>query len=389
MSLHLRWLPGCLRDAGYTPEALKQLLGAVSPDDVGVLNYAPALERAAVDRLPPAVLARLFFLEAAEPRQRVAAALSPRRCQELLDIGLLRPCGRMVEAQQRIDPVGDQYFLADRRFRAARRRALRLPAGDPVYPPSSDSLLLRDVIAAPPARRLLDLCTGSGVQALQRAHLAERMIAVDINPRAAAMARLNAEMNAADHFEARVGDLYRTVGSETFDLIIANPPFVASPHRSGPSYHPGGPRGDRVLRRVIAGWSTRLEDGGRAFAVSHVALRRGEELSTVAHRWFRGFDGRALVVSVALGTPIDLAAAQSLFALDRGLRAYAAEVRRWVSYLWRRRIASVVAILVAAERRAPGGIQVVDAPGGILPIPLGPSPAERISRWLNSSGQSA
>ena len=373
-------LSATLRAAGYTPEALQRGLGITVPDDIGLLNHAPALERLARDHSAAAMLIRLFFLESAEPERRVARVLAG--CGDLVALGVLRSRGAMLQARVRIDAVGSQYFVADRRFQVADRAALRLPKGDAVYPPSSDSLMLRDAVITPDARRVLDLCTGSGIQALQLAGRAERVVAVDVNPRAVSLANFNARLNGVENVDVRVGDLYAPVRGERFDVIIANPPFVASPYANAPSYHSGGPRGDRILRRIVAGLGSHLREGGRAFAITHLALRGGEDAQSVAKKWFGDFPGRALVLVVETGTPVDLAAAQALFALDRGLRAYAAEVRRWVEYLRRRRIERVSALLIAAERCEQHGVEVVDAQPRVLPIPLAPLPVERIKKWL-------
>jgi carbamoyltransferase len=373
-----------LREAGYTSEALQQLLRLTVPDDIGALNHTPALERAASVRSTAATLTRLFFLEADESVRTVHAALSRRVCEELVATGILQRRGDRLRARVRIDAVGDQYFMTDRRFRTVDRHALRLPAGDAVYPPSSDSLMLRDAIGAAATGQVLDLCTGSGIQALQVARKAERVIAVDLNPRATAIARRNAQLNGITNVDVRVGDLYAPVRGEPFDLVLANPPFVASPYDTAPSYHSGGPTGDRVLRRIIAGLGTHLRPGGRAFAISHLALRTGEDLQAVANRWFRRFPGRALVLLLETGTPIDLAAAQSLFALDRGLTAYAAEVRRWVQYLRRHRVSTIAVLLIVAECGEHRSVEVVEAQPRVLPIPLTRPPAERIALWLAS-----
>jgi carbamoyltransferase len=217
---------------------------------------------------------------------------------------------------------------------------------------------------------------------LLQAHEAQSVVAVDVNPRAVAMARHNAELNDARNIEVRLGDLYAPVRSEQFDLIIANPPFVSSPYEQAPSYHAGGPTGDRVLRRVIRGWRHYLMKGGRAFAVSHVAIRRGTTIDAVARGWFRGFPGRALVLVLETGTDVDLAAAQSLFALRQGLSAYAREQKRWRDYLRRHRIESISLVLIAAERAGRAKVEVVDARPRVLPLPLTPGPAQRIEEWL-------
>ena len=379
-----------LRDAGYTAEALKRLLGVGVPDDVGLLNHAPALERVRPDPSAAATAVQLFFLEAEVSATRLAAVMPVRVRQSFLDAGALQMRAGRVRARVRIDPVGDQYFVADRRFCAADARALHLPGREPVYPPSSDSAVLRDAIVAGEARSVLDLCTGSGVQALQQASKVERVVAVDINPRAAAMARLNARLNDSGNVEVRCGDLYRPVDGEFFDVIIANPPFVASPYTRAPRYHSGGATGDRVLRRVIAGFGTYLRPGGRAFAISHLAVRSGEKLEDCAAAWFEGFSGRAAVLVLETGTALDLAAAQSLFALDRGLSNYAREVTHWVTYLHRHRIETVSLLLIVAEhdgrgRRGRPRVEVVQAQPRILPLPLSPPPVDRIRRWFEGS----
>jgi len=275
----LRRLGDRLRHVGYTPESLQRLLAIAYPDDIGPLNHTPALERLHGDRSPAATLIALFFLEAAQPYRRVAAVLTCASCDALCRAGLLQRRGDVLTARLRIDPVGNQYVLGDRRFRRFERAALRLGGDDPVYPPSSDSLMLHAAVVAPtvtPAgMRILDLCSGSGVQALQQAAGAESVIAVDINPRAVALARYNAQLNGVGNLDVRRGDAYAAVRGLQFDLIIANPPFVASPYAHGPSYHAGGARGDRVLRRIIAGFERHLRPGGRAFAISHVTLRAG------------------------------------------------------------------------------------------------------------------
>ncbi len=373
-----------LREIGYTAEGLQRRLGIVYPDDVGPLNRAPALERLRDDRSSAATAMRLFFLEGDALERNVARVLSRPLYDELLRSGLFQCRDGSARARLRIDAAGDQYFMADCRFRPGTPRVLGLSGGGPVYPPGSDSLMLRDALVAPQARRILDLCTGSGVQALRFAPGGARIVAVDLNARAAAMARLNAHLNGANNVDVRVGDLYAPVRGEQFDLIIANPPFVVSPYARGPAYHSGGKLGDRVLRRIIAGWSTRLSEGGRAFAITHRALRAGEDMAAVARAWFRHFPGRALVLVLERGTAVDLAAAQALFALRQGLAAYGREVARWVDHLRRLRVATIAVLLVVAERTGPPDIEVVEAQARVLPVPLTPSVADRISRWLAS-----
>jgi len=378
----LRVFADCLRAAGYTADRLKDLLRIAYPDDVGPLNRAPTLERLRSDSSPAGTLIRLFFLETDQPVRAVDRALRGTGVDWLVRHALAGRHGTTVRPRVRVDPIGPHYCVADCRFRRFDPRALRLAGRDPVYPAGSDSVLLRETVVAGAARRVLDLCTGTGVQAFAVAAAAERAIAVDCNPRAGAVARFNAGLNDVPGLQVRVGDLYGPVRGERFDLILANPPFVSSPYARGPGYHAGGPTGDRVLRRIVAGWRRYLAPGGRGYAISHVGLRRGQTLEAVASGWFRGFPGRALVLHLETGSAVDLAAAQALFAIERGVSAYATEVRRWVDYLSRHRIERIAVVLIAAVQDAAGRLEVVDAHPRVLPLPLTPPPRQRVESWL-------
>lgn len=370
-----------LRAAGYGPALLRDRLGAVMPDDVGLLNRAPAAERLRRDRSAAGAALRLFFLEGDEPARSVATLLPTAQRSALTRAGLLAVRGTKVAARLRVDTYASLYLLADRRFRTPDTAALGLTPGDMVYPPGGDSILLADAVPPRDGERVLDLCTGSGIQALAVAARAERVVAVDLGARATDLARLNAIFNGIANVELRQGDLYAPVRGERFDLIIANPPFVPAPRR-GPGYHSGGPRGGRVLRRVLAGLGAHLRLGGRAVAISHLALRRGESASDAIAPWLRGFDGRALALLLEEGTAVDLAAAQALFALDDGFAAYAREVREWVAFLDRHRIERIVLVLFAAERNGRVGFEVVEAYPRTLSLPLSKPPADRLAEWL-------
>jgi release factor glutamine methyltransferase len=81
------------------------------------------------------------------------------------------------------------------------------------------------------ACRVLDLCTGSGAiaVALARELPAAHVIATEISPDAAVLARKNAERNGvAERVEVRLGDLWAPVAGERFDLVAANPPYIAT-----------------------------------------------------------------------------------------------------------------------------------------------------------------
>jgi release factor glutamine methyltransferase len=81
------------------------------------------------------------------------------------------------------------------------------------------------------ACRVLDLCTGSGAIAISLAKElpGAQVIATEVSPEAVAVARRNAERNGlADRVEVRAGDLFAPVAGERFDLVVSNPPYIAS-----------------------------------------------------------------------------------------------------------------------------------------------------------------
>jgi release factor glutamine methyltransferase len=128
--------------------------------------------------------------------------------------------------------------------------------------------------------RVLDLCTGSGAIAISLAKElpAARVVATELSPEAAAIARKNAERNGvADRVDIRIGDLLGPVAGETFDLIVANPPYIASAviatlspevRREPRMALDGGPDGLAFYDRICAGAPAHLVAGG-ALVLEH------------------------------------------------------------------------------------------------------------------------
>jgi release factor glutamine methyltransferase len=128
--------------------------------------------------------------------------------------------------------------------------------------------------------RVLDLCTGTGAIAIGLAKElpAARVIAADLSPEACAIARRNVERNGfADRVEVRHGDLYAAVAGERFDLIVSNPPYIASDviatlsrevRREPRLALDGGADGLVFYDRIVAGVLDHLEPGG-ALVVEH------------------------------------------------------------------------------------------------------------------------
>jgi len=172
-----------------------------------------------------------------------------------------------------------------------RRRGVNVPALDGqviphfgVYAPVRGEYvdLAAQAAEAWPVRgkRALDVGTGTGVLALVLAQRGATVLATDLEPRAVACARENAErLGLAAAVEVRRADLFpepEAAGAAlAYDLVVSNPPWVpAEAHTplDRAVYDPGG----RFLSRLLAGLPGALAPGGEAWLIlSDLAERLG------------------------------------------------------------------------------------------------------------------
>lgn len=107
---------------------------------------------------------------------------------------------------------------------------------------------------------VVEVGVGSGIISILLAlHLPKaRFIAVDISPRALAVARRNIDSFGLNgRIELREGDLLSCI-NEPIDLLVSNPPYIAhdAPLESNLSYEPqnalfGGEIGDEIIRALL------------------------------------------------------------------------------------------------------------------------------------------
>ena len=149
-----------------------------------------------------------------------------------------------------------------------------------VYAPQHDSRLLVDMLqrtAIAEGRRVLDLCTGSGVLAVAAAQFgAAEVTAFDICPRAVQCSRANASA-AGVEVDVRVGSLSDALDCKPFDVVVSNPPYVpvtpdsdaeSIPAGVGPAWAwDAGNDGRLVLDPLCAAAPELLSDGGALLLV--------------------------------------------------------------------------------------------------------------------------
>lgn len=138
-----------------------------------------------------------------------------------------------------------------------------------MYAPQEDTELLTGALLEEPlapGADVLDVGCGSGALAVTAARLGTRVTAVDVSWRAVCATRMNA-LRAGVPVRVRHGNLFAPVRGRSFDLVLANPPYVPAPGGRGVprgaarAWDAGGD-GRLVLDRICGQVPRLLRPGG-------------------------------------------------------------------------------------------------------------------------------
>ncbi|WP_247842436.1 class I SAM-dependent methyltransferase [Pseudomonas sp. MWU12-3103b] len=128
-----------------------------------------------------------------------------------------------------------------------------------------------------PIQRAVDIGCGAGVGAIviASARREAQVLAVDINPAALRLTAINAALAEVANVEVQASDVLQ--GTEgNFDLIVANPPYMADP--AGRAYrHGGGSLGAGLSLRIVEQALNRLAPGGSLLLYTGVAMVDGRD----------------------------------------------------------------------------------------------------------------
>jgi release factor glutamine methyltransferase len=171
--------------------------------------------------------------------------------------------------QRRLDGEPIAYIVGEREF-----FGLPFAVSDAVLIPRPDTELLVELTMdrLPTGGQALDMGTGSGAIAVAVAHSRRdaTITALDVSPDALAVARRNASANGVN-VTFMQSDWYGALGSERFDVIASNPPYIASGDRhlseGDLRFEPAGALTDHAdglsaLRQIIAGAPRYLKPQG-------------------------------------------------------------------------------------------------------------------------------
>jgi release factor glutamine methyltransferase len=218
------------------------------------LTVAQALSESGLDAREARIL-----LAAASGFSQAAVLAFPER-------GLPADCAErfadFAARRRRGEPVA--YIVGEQEF-----YGLRLAVTPAVLIPRPETELLVDLALERGFERAVDLGTGCGAiaLALKQQRPAACLIGVDASAAALEVAHRNAVQLALD-VEWRHGRWCEPLGAERYDLMVANPPYVAEGdrHLAALSYEPphalvGGADGLDAIRLIVAQAPVHLATG--------------------------------------------------------------------------------------------------------------------------------
>ena len=196
------------------------------------------------------------------------AQIASRPEQELTDEQLERFLA-LIERRRAGEPVA--YLTGEREYYSL---TFKVTPAVLIPRPETELLvdLLRERVDSGRTLRVLDLATGSGCIAIAVARNCRnaQVTATDVSPAAIALARENATMHDAE-IEFVQSDWFDALSGRRFDVIVANPPYVAAGdhhlNEGDLRFEPrcalvAGPTGYECIETIVAQSPSHLLPGG-------------------------------------------------------------------------------------------------------------------------------
>jgi methylase of polypeptide subunit release factors len=338
-----------LVEVGFSEEGLRDACSLGTAQDA----WSLASGQPARDGSPFSTIVALFWSGTPVDGRQAEAALDPLRLEQLETLGLVQVRDGLAHPLCLIRPAEGLIVASDLPALHADRVLGVVPASE----------TLARLTVRRPAKRALDLGTGCGVQALLLARHSERVISVDVNPRALAFARFNAALNGTTNVHGREGSWFAPVAEERFDTIACNPPYVVSPDAAY-TYRDGGLPRDEVCRMVVREAAQHLADGG--FATILCNWIHDDSWIDPVQSWVVDTGCDALLLHYATVDPVGYAARWNTELHARAPKIFETTVRRWIDYYRAEGIARIGlgAVILRRRRGVPNWVRALDMATG-------------------------
>lgn len=216
--------------------------------------------------------------------------------------------------------------------------------GSLVYPINQDSIELWECLSKRRVTTALDLGTGCGFHAILISQFACNVYAVDINPRAVEMTRLNVALNAVKTIDVLSGDLFNPVRNKKFDLIVSNPPSLL-PVRLHEKrvYQDGGKDGMEILKKIIIQIPSYLSAKGRCY-LSVVFYKRSTSIGKIMQDWVKNKTNYLDIFFIKLVgmNSSNYSSTMCLNQLSKGWRNYVQCIEKYWLLLQKKKIAEAI-----------------------------------------------
>jgi release factor glutamine methyltransferase len=211
--------------------------------------------------------------------------------ERILSTAELEQFDRLVERRLASEPM--QYLTGEQEF-----IGLRFEVSPAVLIPRPETEHLVEAVLErferEEAVRIVDVGTGSGAIAVALAHALphSRVTAVDLYPAALEVARRNAQRHGVvDRLTLLPSDLLASIDTADFDVVVANPPYIASGEVLEPqvaNYEPhsalyAGPTGLEIYERLIPQAARVLKPGG--WLMLEIGYGQSAAVWNLMHGW--------------------------------------------------------------------------------------------------------
>ncbi len=193
----------------------------------------------------------MFSYGARVDAERLRTAAAPV-VDALMSSGLVEERGGVLLSRYRVTPTAGLVVVADHPSAGS----------DAVAAPSNITERLAELLPDTAGGSFADVGCGPGLLAMVAARRGARAIGTDVSPRALAFAEFNCALNRVA-VDLRLGHLAQPLLTESIDLLVSQPPFMATPPSSpGVVFFHGGQQGDELALELTADLARVLTSDG-------------------------------------------------------------------------------------------------------------------------------